>query len=250
MTAAAVVSTAAGAAATAATSTATVAAVPVVVKQEKVVPTATGTGTGTGTGTTAASAALTTTAVVVGAATTTAIAVSAKAVAKKARVIPAWSQQMNDTQVKRLTLQTEMARLANAALSCSRTLQQALCPPLYRTHHTDGSKAICANMPNSTGVDEVVCRAFDSTLFQRQCWATQNDERALDLAMRKAGRETPAARKRHKHVMGGDKLSAQGWDAVGGYHLGLQACSCTLPNVRNLEQWETNVVAVAPRRIK
>ena len=166
------------------------------------------------------------------------------------------------------------------------------------THHTDGSKAICANMPNSTGVDEVVCRAFDSTLFQRQCWATQNDERALDLAMRKAGCETPAARKRRKHVMAyraslanrtqspteeqrnlrdadldpemrvmprnrtttrdgtvfatdtddkGMADSAQGWEAVGGYRLGLQAFSCTLPNMRNLEQWETSLVSVAPR---
>jgi len=72
---------------------------------------------------------------------------------------------------------------------------------LYRTYHKDGSKAICVDKPNSTGVDEVTCRGFDGMMHLCNGEVTRSDGRALDLAMCKAGRETPVARERRNKVM-------------------------------------------------
>jgi hypothetical protein len=72
---------------------------------------------------------------------------------------------------------------------------------LFRTYHRDGQKSICVDKPNSTGVDEVVCRAFDGCNALCNCEVTRSDGRALDLAMCKAGRETPVARERRNKVM-------------------------------------------------
>jgi hypothetical protein len=71
---------------------------------------------------------------------------------------------------------------------------------LYRVYHKDGSKAICVDKPNSTGVDEVACRAFDGMMCLCNGEVTRSDGRALDLCMCKAGRETPVARERRNKV--------------------------------------------------
>ena len=72
---------------------------------------------------------------------------------------------------------------------------------LYRNYHKDGSKSICVDKPNSTGVDEVVCRSHDGMMSLCNGEVTRSDGRALDLAMCKAGRETPVARERRNKVM-------------------------------------------------
>ena len=72
---------------------------------------------------------------------------------------------------------------------------------LYRTYHKEGNKSICVDKPNSTGVDEVACRAFDGMMALCNSEVTRSDGRALDLAMCKAGRETPVARERRNKVM-------------------------------------------------
>ena len=72
---------------------------------------------------------------------------------------------------------------------------------LYRTYHKDNSKALCVDKPNSTGVDEVACRGFDGMMSLCNGEVTRSDGCALDLAMCKAGRETPVARERRNKVM-------------------------------------------------
>ena len=72
---------------------------------------------------------------------------------------------------------------------------------LYRVYSKDGSKSICVDKPNSTGVDEVACRSFDGMMSLCNGEVTRSDGRALDLGMCKAGRETPVARERRNKVM-------------------------------------------------
>jgi hypothetical protein len=72
---------------------------------------------------------------------------------------------------------------------------------LFRTYHKDGQKALCVDKPNSTGVDEVVCRSFDGMMLLCNGEVTRSDGRPLDLGMCKAGRETPVARERRNKVM-------------------------------------------------
>ncbi|KAJ1467031.1 hypothetical protein T484DRAFT_1859938 [Baffinella frigidus] len=72
---------------------------------------------------------------------------------------------------------------------------------LYRAYNKDGSKAICQDKPNSTGVDEVACRSFEGMMCLCNPEVSRSDGRALDLAMCKAGRETPVARERRNKVM-------------------------------------------------
>lgn len=72
---------------------------------------------------------------------------------------------------------------------------------LYRMYHRDGSKAISVDKPNSTGLDEVTCRGFEGMMHLCNGEVTRSDGRALDLAMCKAGRETPCARERRNKVM-------------------------------------------------
>jgi hypothetical protein len=72
---------------------------------------------------------------------------------------------------------------------------------LYRVYHKDGSKAICVDKPNSTGVDEIACRAYEGMMLMIAWCVTRSDGRAVDLSMAKAGRETPCARERRNKTM-------------------------------------------------
>jgi hypothetical protein len=171
---------------------------------------------------------------------------------------------------------------------------------LYRSYGKDGCKSICVDKPNSTGVDEVVCRSFDGMMGLCDPECTRSDGRCLDLKMCKAGRETPCARERRNKVMicnnrvaaepdpslvnrmqsateernlgdadldakirctprnrttirdgtvfttdTNDKgtREAQRWEPVGGYNPGMNATNCMISNLRNMEQWETLLVA-------
>ena len=72
---------------------------------------------------------------------------------------------------------------------------------LMRVYNKEGETASCVDKPNSTGVDEVVCRAFDGVMTLCNGEVTRSDGRALDLCMCKAGRETPVARERRNKCM-------------------------------------------------
>ena len=72
---------------------------------------------------------------------------------------------------------------------------------LYHTYHKDGHKALRVDTPNSTGVDEVVCRVYDGMMGLCNLEVTRSDGKPLDLAMCKAGRATPVARERRNKVM-------------------------------------------------
>ena len=72
---------------------------------------------------------------------------------------------------------------------------------LFRVYDRNGNKAIAVDKPNSTGVDEITCRGYDGMMHLCNGEVTRADGRALDLAMCKAGRETPCARERRNKVM-------------------------------------------------
>ena len=72
---------------------------------------------------------------------------------------------------------------------------------LYRIFGREGFRAMAVDKPNSTGLDEVVVRAFDCAMSLVNGEVTRSDGQALDLGMCRAGRETPCARERRNKVM-------------------------------------------------
>jgi hypothetical protein len=72
---------------------------------------------------------------------------------------------------------------------------------LYRILGREGFRTLAVDKPNSTGLDEIVIRAFDGVMILVNGEVTRSDGQALDLGMCKAGRETPCARERRNKVM-------------------------------------------------